>query len=163
MGAAILIKGAKRALLQNVVIRGFSRGIVAERSNLFLDRVLVSHSGVGLELKESSAILYGSGFLYNQVDILAERASIELIDTIASTIRAYMSDIHVHHYAINPYKLRILATDVLREKHPERKRRKFKRLLNEIFKYVEYVEHAIALYEIYKILRVILRQLGVSI
>jgi hypothetical protein len=157
LSAAIVVRGARNVLLDNVFIRGFGRGIVLENSSAVLNRVTVSQSGIGLVARRSHAVVNQSAFIGNKIDILAENASLELIDTIVKNLLSYLSNIRVAHYAVNQYMLTAQAREILRERNPAAKRRKFRQLLKTLLQYASYVK------TVYDIVKLILRTAGVQL
>ncbi len=157
MDTAILVKGARNVVLDNVVIRGFSRGIVLENSTALLNRVVIAQSEIGLVTKRSYVTINQSMFLDNKIDILAENASLNLIDTIARKVLAYFSNITISHYAVNPYRIIAQAREVLKEQDPLVKRRKFRQLLKTLLQYAAYAK------TIYDIIKIILKVAGISL
>jgi len=157
MRIGILAKNARNIILDNVYIRGFDCGIALENSKALLNRVHVSHSGIGLIARKSYVTLNRSVFLKNKIDILVEITSLEMIDTVARIIKAYLSNVSTIYYNINPYQLISQANEVLRESKPVFKRIKFKALLKKL---INYAEHVVTVYELIKI---IFRLLGVSL
>ncbi len=80
-----------------------------------------------------------------------------MIDTIARTIKAYLSNINIIHYTVNPYRLIAQANEVLQEQNPEIKRRKFRELLETMLKYAAYAK------TIYDIIKAVLRAIGIHL
>jgi len=157
MSTAIYVRGARGVVLDNVVIRGFDKGIVLEDSQAVLNRVFVARSNVGLLARSSHAVVNQSVFLDNAVDVLTYGASLDLIDTFAENIIAYLSNVKIYHYAVNPYKIIAQARDVLKERDSAAKRRKFGRLLKSVIQYATYAK------ELYEIIKAILRSMGISL
>ena len=160
MATAIMLRGARNVLLDNVVIRGFERGIVAENSSLLMNRVRVVNGGIGVLLRRSYANILNSQIYGNLIDILAEESNVNIINSIALKIIAYLSNVSVSHYEVNVYELQRLALDVLSEQDPENKRRKYRRLLKKIKKIAEIASYAASLHYI---IRELLRLLGFSV
>ena len=160
MTTAIMLRRARNALLDNVVIRGFERGIVAENSSLLMNRVRVVNGGIGVLLRRSYANILNSQIYGNLIDVLAEESDVNIINSIVLKIIAYLSNVSISHYAVNVYELQRLALDALRERNPENKRRKFKRLLKKIKKIVEIGNYAASLHYI---IRELLRLLGFNV
>ena len=157
MATAIYVRGARGVVLDNVVIRGFDKGIVLEDSQAMLNRVFVTKSNVGLLARSSHAVVNQSVFLDNAVDILADSASLDLIDTFAKKVIAYLSNVRIYHYAVNPYKIIAQARDILKESNPTAKRRKFKQLLKTAIQYAAYAK------TLYDIIKTILRSMGIPL
>ncbi len=157
MATAIYVRGARNVVLDNVVIRGFDKGIVLEDTYATLNRVYVTQTNIGLLARKNYALINQSLFLDNAIDILAENASLDMIDTIARTIKAYLSNINIIHYTVNPYRLIAQANEVLQEQNPEIKRRKFRELLETMLKYAAYAK------TIYDIIKAVLRAIGIHL
>jgi len=121
MTTAIMLRGARNVLLDNVVIRGFERGIVAENSSLLMNRVRAVNGGIGVLLRRSYANILNSQVYGNLIDVLTEESDVNIINSIALKIIAYLSNVSISHYAVNVYELQRLALDVLREHVPENK------------------------------------------
>ena len=161
MSTAIFVRGARNVILDNVYIHGFVKGIVLENASAVLRGVKTVGCGIGLEARHSHVTTISSVFVGNAIDILAERASIHLIDTIAMNIIAYMSSVTPIHYAVNPYQVMAIAQEVLKERDPKVKRSRFRELLSKIY---EYATKSIAMYELLrKILRVIAQLMGINL
>ncbi len=72
MATAIYVRGARNVVLDNVVIRGFDKGIVLEDTYATLNRVYVTQTNIGLLARKNYALINQSLFLDNAIDILAE-------------------------------------------------------------------------------------------
>ncbi|MEB3774326.1 MAG: hypothetical protein GSR86_05310, partial [Desulfurococcales archaeon] len=92
-------------------------------------------------------------FTDNIIDILADNASIEFIDTFARRVISYLTTIKIYHYSVDPYKMIAQAMDILRERDTRKKREKFKKLLKTIMQYATYVT---TLYELIDMIKNIL-------
>ena len=157
MSAAISIRKAKGVILDNVFIHGFRQGIILDDSSAILNRVTISHGEVGLAMRRSYALVRRSLFLGNKIDVLADRSSLELIDTVARVIKAYLSNVRVYHYGVNPYELIIQADEVLREQDLVTKKEKFMVLLKKIIEAAKYVA------EFYTLIKIIAKLLGYNL
>jgi hypothetical protein len=149
MATAIAIKDAKNVIIDNAFIRGFEKGIVVEDSSISLNRIIIAQNKIGLIAKGSFVTIKDSLFIDNEIDILAENASIDIIDSIAKSILLYFSNVKIVHYAINPYKIIAQAIEVLEEREPIAKKKKFKELLKTL---LEYASIARMLYDLIKII-----------
>jgi hypothetical protein len=118
LGTALALRGSSSVFLDNVVIRGFNKGIEAVDSNLLLSGVDVRGCGVGLGLNNSYASIYRSRLSDNVVDLVVNRSTAFVIDTLAHRILEVLprGDIRINPYQIERIARRIITTVDVREK-----------------------------------------------
>jgi hypothetical protein len=147
MATAIALHGTNNIILRNVWIDGFNKGIEAVNSNLLLGGVHVQRCGVGLDLMNSYASVHDSKFVDNAIDIIVNKSTVFVINTIAYRILEILPK---GDYRLNPYYAERIAYDIIKTKDIGRKRLLLHKLLN-ILKAAGYG------WTVYQILREILK------
>ena len=160
MSTAIHLKNAKHVILDNVVIRGFQKGILAENSQVSMRKTNISGNVIGLEVHNSDFIVANS-ILNNSIDILlGKNSEVTIIDTIARRIidiTKTPSMVDSNALEINWIAHRILLTKDLNQK---------KVLLNQIKERISrysiigrVIPWIVTLYEFIKMLK----ELGINL
>lgn len=134
MTTAIALRRANNVIVRNVWISGFNKGIEAVNSNLLLSGVHVQRSGIGLELINSYASIHSSKFIDNAIDMIVNKSTAFIINTIASRILRILPK---GDYRINPYTTQFIAYEIINTIDIQRKRLLLHKLLN-ILKYAGY-------------------------
>ena len=139
MPTGIYIKGAKNVLLQDVVIRGFEKGIIAENSEAFLNRVTLQNNVVGIETLNSRLTVVSSQFENNVIDLLMHKKSVvEKIDTAMNLIIDVSSGVA----SIEALNIQELAREVLYSRDLTEKKKALGRLENIVEKYYKIEAYA---------------------
>jgi hypothetical protein len=146
IATAIRLHGANRTILRNVWIRGFNKGIEAVNSNLLLSGVNVQRCGTGLGLVNSYASVHRSSFLDNAIDIVVDKSTAFIINTIAYRILEILPK---GDYRINPYTTGRIAHEIIRTRDLKAKRSLLRKLLNSL----KYVRDGWIVYQILKEIR----------
>ncbi|NJE13752.1 hypothetical protein [Thermococcus sp. LS2] len=132
MPTGIYMKGAKNVLLQDVVIRGFEKGIIAEDSEAFLNRVTLRDNIIGIETLNSRLTIVSSRFENNVIDLLMKKKTeIEKIDTAMHLVL----DVTSSASSIEAINVQSLARQVLYSKDLTEKKRALKRLEDAVERY----------------------------
>jgi len=143
MTTAIAMRNATNVYLKNVTIRGFNKGIEARNSHLLLDGINVQRCGIGLDLIGSKAILYRSQLFDNAVDIVVNKSTAYIIDSVVySILRILPKD----DYRIDPYRIGRIAFWIVNTADAHEKRRRLKQLLSLL----KYTPLAWTVYQILK-------------
>lgn len=150
MATAIALRSANNVLMRNVTISGFKKGIEAVDSNLLLNEVRVQRCGIGLDLIGSNATIYRSQLIDNAIDIVVNKSRAFLINTLAYRILRILPR---GDYRINPYRIELIAHEIINTADVNEKRRRLRKLLN-ILKKTSYA------WTIYQIIKEILRFSG---
>ena len=150
MATAIALRSANNVLMRNVTISGFKKGIEAVDSNLLLNQVRVQRCGIGLDLINSNASIYRSQLIDNAIDIVVNKSTAFLINTLARRILRILPR---GDYRINPYYIELIANQIITTADMSKKRAGLRKLLN-ILKKTPYV------WTIYQIIKEILRFIG---
>jgi len=150
MPSAIKLTGAGNAILRNVWISGFDKGIDASESSLLLSGVNIQGCGTGLSLKSSVASISNSKFLNNAIDIAVDKSTVFMIDIIAKRILEILPK---SDYRINYYKSQYIVREIINTKDINRKRVCLRKLLDNI-KYPAY------LWTVYQIIKEVSKLLG---
>jgi len=150
VATAIALRRANNVLMRNVTISGFNKGIEALDSNLLLSGVNVQRCGVGLDLIRSNASIYRSQLIDNAIDIVVNKSRAFLINTLVYRI---LQVLPTGDYRINPYRIRLIAHEIINTADMSEKRRRLRNLLN-ILKKTPYA------WAVYQIIREILRLIG---
>jgi len=147
LATAIRLHGTNNAILRNVWISGFNKGIEAVNSNLLLSGVNVQRCGTGLGLVNSYASVHSSRFFDNAIDIAVNKSTAFIINTIAYRILEILPK---GDYRINPYTTKRIVYEIINTTDVNRKRLSLRKLLYNL-KYVGYG------WVVYQILKEILR------
>lgn len=139
MVAAIAIRGSREVVLKRVFIGNSKIGIKAENTSLYMENVWTIGCQTGGYFKNSWVLGRSSIFLENDVDVLAEESSVDLIDCIVTRIQRPLSRVTVIHYAVNPYQLQVLAHRISITRDPNEKKKLYKKFLKELLKQSKYV------------------------
>lgn len=153
MATAIKIVNSKNNIFDGNFISGFETGIEAINSDIILNRNRIQRCNVGLQLRNSDAIIHDGVFTDNAIDIVVDRSKAQLIDTIANMILAVTPK---NDYRINPYYIESLAIKVINTRDPLEKRRNYKQLLG-------YLKNFTYIWAIYGIVKEALRLAGINI
>lgn len=146
MTTAIRLHGVNNAIFRNVWINGFNKGIEAENSNLLLSSVNVRRCGTGLGLINSYASVHNSNFLDNAIDIVVNKSTAFIIDTIAYRILEILPK---GDYRINPITTGRIARQIIRTTDLKKKRSYLRKVLNSL----KYVRDGYVVYQILKEIR----------
>lgn len=126
MATAIALRRANNVLLRNVTVTGFSKGIEAVDSNLLLGRVRVQRCGIGLDLNNSNAAIYRSQLIDNAIDIVVNKSTAFLVDTVARRIIEVLPKGDIR---INPYQAECIAYEIINTGDITKKRTILRKLL----------------------------------
>lgn len=158
MSTAIRLKNAKHVILDNVTIRGFQKGILAENSQVSMRGANIIGNVIGLEVHNSDFIVANS-ILNNSIDILlGKNSEITIIDTIARQIL----DITKTPSVLDPKALEInwIAHSILSTKDLNQKKMLLKSLKKKIESYYKFekitgrvLDWILRIYSIIKILQ----------
>jgi hypothetical protein len=150
MGTAIALRGTRNAILRNVWISGFDKGIEASDSSLLLSGVNIRGCGTGLDLRSSVASVSDSKFLSNAIDIAVDKSTASMIDIIA---RRILEITPKGDYRINYYKNAHIVRAIIDTREVKKKRLHLRKLLDAL-KYPGY------LWTAYQIIKEVSRALG---
>lgn len=151
MPSAINLHGVRNAVLDDVWISGFDKGIEASDSSLLLHGVNVQGCGIGLSLRGSVASVSDSRFLNNAIDIAVDKSTAFMIDTIAERILRILPK---GDYRINYYRSQHIVREIIDTRDVEKKRSKLRELLNSIRRNPAY------LWIVYQIIKEVSRLCG---
>lgn len=143
LATAIALRSANNVLMRNVTISGFNKGIEALDSNLLLSGVNVQRCGVGLDLISSNAAIYHSQLIDNAIDIVVNKSRAFLMNTLAYRILRILPR---GDYRINPYRIKLIAHEIINTADITDKRRRLRTLLNILKK----TPYAWTIYQIIK-------------
>jgi len=143
MSTAIALHGVKNVILRNVWISGFKKGVEAVNSNLLLGGVYIQRSGIGLDLVNSYATIHDSRFIENAIDIVVNKSTAFIINTVASKIVEILPK---GDYRVNPYMVQSIAYEIISTSDVQRKRS----LLRKLLRYLNYVGYGLTVYQILK-------------
>ena len=153
MSTAIRLRNARHVTLDNVSIRGFQRGILAENSQVFMRRTNISGNFIGIETYNSDFIVANS-ILNNNLDILlGKNSEITILDTIARRI------VDITKTPVEPVALDVnwIAHRILSTKDINQKIGLLKQIKERIFPYLtiggQAVSWIVMIYELFKILQ----------
>lgn len=153
MSTAIRLRNARHVTLDNVSIRGFQRGILAENSQVFMRRTNISGNFIGIETYNSDFIVANS-ILNNNLDILlGKNSEITILDTIARRI------IDITKTPVEPVALDVnwIARRILSTKDVNQKMSLLKQIKEKISPYLiiggQAVSWIVMIYELFKILQ----------
>jgi len=150
MPTAISLRGTRNAILENVWISGFEKGIDASDSSLLLSGVNIRGCGTGLSLRGSVASVSDSQFLNNAIDVAVEKSTVFMIDTVA---RRILEILPKGDYRINYYKSQHIVREIIDTKDIKKKRLCLRKLLDNI-RYAQY------LWTIYQMIKEVFRLSG---
>ncbi|AKG91064.1 hypothetical protein GAH_01649 [Geoglobus ahangari] len=142
MTTAICLERSRGVVLDNVSIVGFEKGIYAKDSEFLVRNCYISENKIGIESVNSFGSIHNSEFRKNDIDLIVNRSSIHVVDTIAEKVMeitrngSRIEDIEAHWIAFRI----INATD------PQEKRRLFRKL-------IEYSQYIGLIWTIYQILK----------
>lgn len=150
---AIRLRNARHVTLDNVSIRGFQRGILAENSQVFMRRTNISGNFIGIETYNSDFIVANS-ILNNNLDILlGKNSEITILDTITRRI------VDITKTLVEPVALDVnwIARRILSTKDVNQKMSLLKQIKEKISPYLiiggQAVSWIVMIYELFKILQ----------
>lgn len=150
MATAIKLRNAKGVVLRHVTISGFNKAIEAVNSDVFIGDSNVRRNVVGVDLANSEAVIHNSQLVDNAIDLVVNGSRVQLIDTIAHRILQLLPK---GDYRINPYQIERIAYAVINTRDIQEKKRNLRQLLR-------YLKNYTHVWEIYEILREVLRLVG---
>jgi hypothetical protein len=153
MTTAIKLGNANNVILRNVSISGFNKGIEAVNSNLLLSDSHIQRCGIGLDLINSSATINRSQLMDNAIDLVVNKSRAYLLDSLAYRILRILPN---GDYSINPYRIRVIASQIINTADVRKKRKKVRQLLNIL-------KSTSLAWTVYQIIREILRLAGFKI
>jgi len=132
MATAIYLDKSRGVVLDNVSIVGFEKGIHAKDSEFLVRNCHFSENKIGIESINSFGSIYNSEFRENVIDLIVNRSSIHLVDTIAKKIM----EITRNGSRIEDVEANWIAFRIINTTDPQEKKRLFRKLLVEYGQYI---------------------------
>ncbi len=148
MSVGIHVSNSRGVLLDNVVIRGFEKGLYVQNSNFLINNCEFSQNKVGIEAIRSFGTISKSKFYDNIIDLMVNNSSVHVIDTIAKTIQKITS----RGTTIEEINANWIAQLIINTRNHQKKKNLFKKLLEK----AKYLGLFWTIYQILKELGVIL-------
>lgn len=138
MTTAICLDRSRGVILDNVSIVGFEKGLYAKDSEFLVRNCHFSENKIGIESVNSLGSIYNSEFRENVIDLIVNRSSIHVVDTIAEKVM----EITRNGSRIEDVEANWIAFRIINTTDPQEKKRLFGKLLEKI----QYVSSVWTLY-----------------
>lgn len=144
MTAGIRLKDSKIIVIEGCTFEGFDTGISVDNSDVLISKTNLTNNKVGLALKDSQSIIHKSFFSGNEIDILAENSSYDVIDSLVSNVvNKEINSMPEGTYGLD--KIKIQIKKLLSTKKPDVKKIQWKSLLHNLNEYGKNVSQYLAI------------------
>jgi hypothetical protein len=154
LATGIKLENSKNIRIFGGTISGFDKGIDAINSNVAITNTTFRRCNVAVNMVNSDAVFSKPIFEDNIIDLVVNRSSAKLINTLTEKIIAVTpkNDIRVNPFVIERMAIRVINTKDVREKR------------NRFSKFLKYLKKNYAhIWVIYSILKEIFRLAGYPI